>query len=203
MKSLKAYLIENKKLYKFIIKIAGTLNDSSDFINDLKTNLEKYKVVNFEKVASTPIQKHPIDFPDQINSEVNIFHVTLEYPTIPAEIISIIHQLGVDESAIKVHNENDPGLEQDTLEYMRNRSDNKKSSALLNDEKYSETSKINHKEYYGNDHISGFLKDLQGIAKKRKSDDPEISEYKLPKNKSDKLGVKSAIGGKNGFSQIS
>lgn len=198
MKSLKEYLTENKKIYNFIVKIAGAIND--DFEDKLKLNLEKYKLVNFEKVTTTPIQKEPIDFPNQSNTEVSVYRISVDYPAIPTEISNIISQLGIHDAQIRVHTESNPNLDYDTNKHITDRKD-KKATALLNDDKYTEMPKVQHKEYYGNDHITGFLKDLSAIAKKRKSENPEITEYKLPKTKADKQGVKSAIGGKNGFSQ--
>jgi hypothetical protein len=56
--------------------------------------------------------------------------------------------------------------------------------------------KIKGKDYFGDDFNRGFLKDLEKSAKQRKKDQDGPTEYKLPKAKTDKAGLKSAMGSK-------
>jgi len=56
------------------------------------------------------------------------------------------------------------------------------------------TGKIKHKDYFGDDFNRGFLKDLEKSAKQRKKDETGPTEYKLPKAKTNKVGLKSAMG---------
>jgi hypothetical protein len=55
------------------------------------------------------------------------------------------------------------------------------------------TGKIKHKDYFGDDFNKGFLKDLSKTAKQR-TKDGFAAEYKMPKQKTDKVGAKSALG---------
>ena len=62
MKTFKEYLVENKKVYNFKIKIAGDLPEN--FEKNLKEKLDRCGVMTFEKVKTTAIQALPLDFPD-------------------------------------------------------------------------------------------------------------------------------------------
>ncbi len=62
MKTFKEYLAESKKAYSFKIKVAGELPDK--FQENLKTHLDRCKVLTLEKVTTTPVQKLPLDFPE-------------------------------------------------------------------------------------------------------------------------------------------
>ena len=61
MKTLKEYLTESKKVYDFKVKVAGDVPES--FQENLKTALERCKVLKLEKISTTPIQSLPLDFP--------------------------------------------------------------------------------------------------------------------------------------------
>ena len=65
MKTFKEYLVENKKVYSFKIKVAGEIPEN--FQDSVKTKLERCKVMTFEKLNTTPIQKLTLDFPDKNN----------------------------------------------------------------------------------------------------------------------------------------
>ena len=78
MKTFKEYLTEAQKTYSVRIKVAGELPEN--FEKDLKEYMTKYETVSFKKVASTPIQEHPHEFPRLKNMEVTIFDVDAEYP---------------------------------------------------------------------------------------------------------------------------
>ena len=65
MKTFKEYLVENKKIYSFKIKVAGDVPEK--FQEALKSRLDSCKVMTFEKLMTTPIQKLPLDFPGKEN----------------------------------------------------------------------------------------------------------------------------------------
>jgi hypothetical protein len=170
MKTFKEYLTENKKIYSFKVKVAGEIPEN--FQESLKTKLERCKVVTFEKMSTTPIQKFPLDFPGKSNMEVTVFEVVTEYPVTPPEIADMIKGSGVNEDCVR-----EPT-----------------GDALLDEQDMEKgTGKIKHKDYFGDDFNKSFLKDLNKAAKDRKKDGINV-EYKLPKGKQDKAGAKSALG---------
>lgn len=188
MKTFKEYLAESKKAYSFKIKVAGELPEK--FQENLKTQLDRCKVLTLEKVTTTPVQKLPLDFPTLENKEVTVFEVVCEYPITGPEIVSSIRDMGLSEDCFRVRGSGEPS-ELDQLVV-----DNEPSGhSLLNDNQYKETTNIKHKEYFGDDFNKGFLKDLEKSAKNRKKEGMQ-AEYKLPKIKTDKAGTSSPIGAK-------
>ncbi len=188
MKTFKEYLAESKKAYSFKIKVAGELPEK--FQENLKTRLDRCKVMTLEKVATTPVQKLPLDFPTLENKEVTVFEVVCEYPITGPEIVSSIKDMGLEEACFRVRGSGEPS-ELDQL-FLDNEAS---GEPLLNDSQYKETTAIKHKEYFGDDFNKGFLKDLEKSAKARKKDGMQ-TEYKLPKSKTDKAGANSPIGAK-------
>lgn len=189
MKTLQHYLAESKKDYNFVVKIAGPLPD--EFEGTLKSKLEQFKVLSFDKTTTTPIQKQPIDFPNKSNCEVHVFAITCDYPVIPPEIAQRIKATGVDESAIRVHNAEDP-----SLDYIPVGEQVPSGHALLTDPHYKEAPSIDQKDHFGADYNKGFLKGLAAQAKERKKELGQNVEYKITKQKIDKSGLNSAIGSK-------
>ncbi len=188
MKTFKEYLAESKKAYSFKIKVAGELPEK--FQENLKTRLDRCKVLTLEKVTTTPVQKLPLDFPTLENKEVTVFEFICEYPITGPEIVAGIKEMGLSEDCFRVRGSGEPS-ELDQLF-----ADDKPSGqALLNDSNYKETASVKHKEYFGDDFNKGFLKDLEKSAKARKKDGMQ-TEYKLPKTKTDKVGTSSPIGAK-------
>lgn len=182
MKTFKEYLTESKKVYDFKIKVAGELPES--FQENLKTSLGRCGVSKLEKVATTPIQAVPLDFPNHPNTEVHIFEVVCDYPVTAPEIVTDIRALGLDEACFKVRGANEDS-ESPIVE--------PKATSLLTDSQYTEAEKVKQKDYFGDDFNKGFLKDLEKASKARKKEN-EQGEYKLPKGKTDKAGTKSALG---------
>lgn len=183
MKTLHDYLTESKKSYNFAIKIAGPVPE--DFQDKIKSKLEKYKVSSFVYNSTTPIQAQPLDFPNKQNCEVHVYNVACSYPVIPPQIAAEIMECGIYESDIRVHNADDP-----TLAYLPG--DNTTGPTAITDSKREQ---IKAKDYFGDAHVTSFLKDIAKVAKERKKEGQNV-EYKLPKQKEDKLGMNSAIGGK-------
>jgi hypothetical protein len=178
MKSFKEYLVENKKVYSFKVKVAGDLPEK--FQESLKSRLDRCKVATLEKISTTPIQKVPLDFPGHENMEVSIFEVVCEYPITAPEIAEDLKQIGIDEDCFRVRGSSEPS-EIDQL-------------GLGEEQKIaSQSDKVKHKDYFGADFNKGFLKDLEKTNKARKKEQGQ-GEYKLPKAKEDKTGAKSALG---------
>ena len=86
MKNFKEYLQESalQKKYDFRVKVAGDFTTEQE--SKLKTMLGRFQVNAFKKVGSTPIQALPLDFPQVKNCEVNIYEVSLDYPTTQQEL---------------------------------------------------------------------------------------------------------------------
>lgn len=79
MKKFKDILNENKKVYTFLIKVAGDLPDN--FENCLEQSLLKFNIDSLSPAKTTPIMVNPTDFPRLSNIQVNSFNVALLYPT--------------------------------------------------------------------------------------------------------------------------
>lgn len=186
MKTFKEYLVENKKVYSFKIKLAGDVPEK--FQEALKARLDSCKVMTLEKLTTTPIQKLPLDFPEKTNMKVTVFEVVCEYPITPPEIETHVKAMGIDESCFRVRGSGEP-TEVDQLLM-----DNEPTGDALLDEQDMEkgTGKIKHKDYFGDDFNRGFLKDLSKTAKQRNKDGFN-AEYKIPKQKIDKAGVVSPM----------
>ena len=181
MKTFKEYLTESKKVYNFKIKVAGDLPES--FQENLKTSLGRCGVSKLEKIATTPIQALPLDFPNHPNTEVHVFEVVCEYPVTAPELATDVKALGLAETSFRIR-----GVDEDSESPLVEPTD----TALLDEVEYKDL-KIKHKDYFGDDFNKSFLKDLDKTAKARKKEGVQ-TEYKLPKGKTDKNGTKSALG---------
>lgn len=182
MKTFKEYLTENKKAYPFRIKVAGDLPEG--FAKKVKEYLGYCKASLVEK-SKTPIQSQPLDFPDLSNVDVHVFEVVCEYPTTTPQIIERLKCL-VPESHLRVRNGGDPAEAEHAGFELEG-----SGEAILEEPEYND--KVNVKDYFGDDFNKSFLKDLSKAAKERAKEDGK-GEYKLPKAKQDKAGVKSAMG---------
>lgn len=169
MKSFKEYLTESKKQYDFKIKIAGEV--SSEKESEMQILLGRYTVgetANFKK-SKTPIQLVPLDFPQIKNCEVNIYEITLDYPTTAYELTEYLSSnLGVGKSHLVVRRPGEPSEEYQTPIDPR-------EGALLDDPNYKEAGNPQFEDYYGDKYNSGFVKELNDILKlQRKERGEEI-----------------------------
>jgi hypothetical protein len=182
MKSFQEYLTESKKTYPFRIKVAGELPEG--FAKKVKEYLGYCKASLIEK-SKTPIQTQALDFPDLNNVEVHVFEVVCEYPTTAPQIIERIKCL-VPESHLRVRNGGEPAEAEHAGFELEG-----SGEAILEEPEYDD--KVKAKDYFGDDFNKSFLKDLSKQSKERAKEEGK-GEYKLPKAKQDKVGVKSAIG---------
>ena len=162
MKSFKEYLSEGKKQYDFRVKIAGDVTPHQE--DQLKSLLDRYTLSGFKKTAKTPIQSLPLDFPHVRNAEVNIYEVTLDYPTTQYELTEYLSaELGVGKQHLVVRRPGEPSEEyQEPVE--------KREGALLNDPDYKEAGNPQFEDYYGDKYNSGFVKELNDILKLQRKD---------------------------------
>lgn len=167
MRQFKDYLTESKKKYDFRIKIAGDFTAEQEAY--LKTALNKYSVAEFKRAGKTPIQALPQDFPQVKNCEVNIYEVSLDYPTTQFELTEYIaNHCGINKSHLAVKRPGEPSEEyQEPAE--------KRQGALLDDPEYKEAANAKFEDYYGDKYNSGFVKELNDILKlQRKARGEEI-----------------------------
>jgi hypothetical protein len=160
MKSFTEYLTESKKQYDFRIKIAGDVTAEQEDV--MKRLLGRFAVgetlARFKK-SKTPIQSVPLDFPQVKNCEVNIYEVTLDYPTTQHELTEYLSaELGVGKQNLVVRRPGEP-----TEEYQHE--EPKREGALLNDPDYKEAGSPKFEDYYGDKYNTGFVKELNDILK--------------------------------------
>ena len=169
MKNFKEYLQESamQKKYDFRVKVAG--NFTSEQETKLKSMLERFQVNAFKKVGTTPIQALPLDFPQVKNCEVNIYEVSLDYPTTQQELTEYLSTgLEVSKQRLVVRRPGEPSEEYQQVE-------EKREGALLNDAEYKESPNANFEDFYGTKYNSGFVKELNDLLKlERKARGEEI-----------------------------
>jgi len=169
MKNFKEYLQENimQKKYEFRVKVAGDFTSEQE--SKLKTMLERFQVNAFKKVGTTPIQALPLDFPQVKNCEVNIYEISLDYPTTQQELTEYLSSgLEVSKQRLVVRKPGEP-----TEEYQHK--EPKREGALLDDPDYKEAGSPQFEDYYGDKYNTGFVKELNDILKlQRKARGEEI-----------------------------
>jgi len=168
MKNFKDYLSESKKQFDFRVKVAGTFTTEQEAT--LKTLLNKFAMSGFKKTATTPIQALPLDFPQVKNCEVNIYEVSLDYPTTQQELTEYLTtELGVNKQNLVVRRPGEPSEEYQHIEA------NPRTGALLDDPNYKEAGDPQFEDYYGDKYNTGFVKELNDILKlQRKARGEEI-----------------------------
>jgi hypothetical protein len=159
MKNFKEYLQESaqQKKYEFRVKVAGDFTSEQEA--KLKSMLERYQVNAFKKVGTTPIQALPLDFPQVKNCEVNIYEVSVDYPTTQQELTEYLSVgLEVSKQRLVVRKPGEPSEQYQEVS-------EKREGALLNDSEYKEAPNANFDDFYGSKYNSGFVKELNDILK--------------------------------------
>jgi hypothetical protein len=100
MKSLKTYITESLKSYKYTIKIAGDVD--KNFIDMFKYNLNKFDPIRIADPVKTPIQKDPYGFPNLSNQSVTIIKADFRYPATEPMIQQIAQLLGYQVDMVRV-----------------------------------------------------------------------------------------------------
>jgi hypothetical protein len=186
MKTFKEHLLESQKRYDFRIKIAGDFTTEQE--SNLKKVLDKYAVSGWKKAGKTPIQELPLDFPQIKNCEVNIYEVTLDYPTTQHELTEFIaNQCGVNKSHLAVRRPGEP-----TEEYQH--VEEKREGALLTDPDYKEAPNAKFEDFYGDKYNTGFVKELNDLLKlQRKERGEEIPTTEAAKFNTDSDAGKTSV----------
>ena len=193
MKSFTEYLTESKKQYDFRIKIAGEMSTEKE--DTMKRLLGRFTNENTQtgfKKSKTPIQAVPLDFPQVKNCEVNIYEVTLDFPTTQFELTEYLAaELGIGKQNLVVRRPGEP-----SEEYQMPAE--KREGALLLDPDYKEAGNPQFENYYGDKYNTGFVKELNDILKlQRKERGEEIPTEGAAKYNTDaEPGNTSLFGGK-------
>lgn len=162
MRSFKEYLTESKRTYDFKVKIAGDV--SADNEQMLETLLNKFQVASFKKTGKTPIQALPLDFPLIKHAEVNIYEVSLDYPTTQWELHEYLSSnLRIGRDQIVVRNPFEP-----TEEYQAPKQAHE--GTLLQDPNYTEVTRVDSKKYYGTEYNMSFVKALNDTIKAQRKE---------------------------------
>ena len=193
MKSFTQYLTESKKQYDFRIKIAGEMStEKEDTMKRLLGRFTNENTLTGFKKSKTPIQAVPLDFPQVKNCEVNIYEVTLDFPTTQFELTEYLAtELGIGKQNLVVRRPGEP-----SEEYQMPAE--KREGALLLDPNYKEAGNPQFEDYYGDKYNTGFVKELNDILKlQRKERGEEIPTEGAAKYNTDaEPGNTSLFGGK-------
>jgi hypothetical protein len=104
MKSFKEYLVENKKIYKFKIKVAGDC--PKDCVEKIKLALSEYSCASVGTAKTTPISANHKDFPEHKNVAMSVFDACTHYPATSEQILNKVAEgLGMSPGSVKVLNE--------------------------------------------------------------------------------------------------
>lgn len=166
MSSFKQFLSESAKKYDFRVKIAGTFEKDDE--TKLESLLDKFKVSSFKKSGTTPVQSFPLDFPKLRNETVNIYEVTVDYPTTQFELTEYLaNNLKITREHLAVRKPGEPSEEYQTPS-------EKRETALLLDKDYKESPNAKFEDFYGDKYNSGFVKELNDILKLQRKERGEV-----------------------------
>jgi hypothetical protein len=200
MKSLKEFISQVKKDYKYTVKIAAPSMPEQS-INAIEDELKKYNLQKFGGFKESLIQENPLDFPNARNVRVYTADVTVQYPFTIDTIERVISQsASIPRAYVVVYSENDP-RKQYTQDYLDRNSPEFKEDYVP--KLGSEDPKVDHSDLYGDKYNEKFLKDE--LAKRKKQESYTITDDKLfPGLKVDKsthvdtglgpIGTKSPVG---------
>ncbi len=154
MSTLKHYLNESAKEYDFKIKIAGDVAD--DFTTRMETALQKYDVKKLSAGKKTPIQEHPLDFPQLKNISVNIFDLTTNYP-VSAHALKeyIADYMRVSPAMVVVKKPGEP-----SEEYQADMNKTSEYKNMLNTIEMGSASDVKPEEMFGDKANMSLLKEL-------------------------------------------
>ena len=198
-KLFKDYLLaESAKDYSYKIKFA--VNDLSNEQKDaLDRALARFDVRSISTFKNTPIQQHPVDFPNVRNTKVFIAEIVLGYPVSTYELRTYLSdKVGINQQEIAVYNAYDP-RDKSNEEAIAIRdgfsNDDTYETALGND--YP----VEDKPDYGKGYNDKFLKDLEKTRKER--DIVTIENPLSQKTKEDNTSVATDdVGEKGGWSPL-
>ena len=155
MKSLKQYLAESEKTYKFKVQTVAHLTDEA--MDKIEAYLARYNMESVSTPKTSIIQKSPAGFGNIGPSAVTTFEVELKLPTTPPALQEeLANAANIHYGTIRVYNEGEfvEGIE----DLEEEKTDEGKS--VLADENYSDAEKVDHSDNYGNEFVAKFVKNL-------------------------------------------
>jgi hypothetical protein len=172
MKSFKEYLVENKKLYKFKIKIVGDC--PKDCAEKIKLALSEYSCASVGTAKTTPISANHRDFPEHKNVAMSIFDACTHYPATSEQILNKVAQgLGMSAGSVKVLNE------KEQEEVALNHANDEATGESIGGTDYE---KVDNQDLVGNQRLT-FLKSLKSEEKLKQvtGTNDEILAKTMPK----------------------
>ena len=154
MKSFKEYLVENKKIYKFKIKVVGDC--PKDCAEKIKLALSEYSVASVGTAKTTPISANHKDFPEHKNVAMSVFDATTHYPATSEQILNKVAQgLGMSPGSVKVLNE------KEQEEVLLNHANDEATGEAIGGTDYE---KVDNQDLVGDKRLT-FLKSLKNEEK--------------------------------------
>jgi len=161
MKSLRHYLMESARTYRYTIKIAGEVD--KNFMDLFKYNLTKFDPVKIEEPKTTPIQKAPYGFPDLENESITIIKAEFKYPATEPMIQQVAQQLGYNINKVRVLTTDYEDSINSEADKYANQMDAEDKQALLNTETLEDNGKEASKEY-ANQYLDRVLPKKPSVA---------------------------------------
>lgn len=143
MKSLKQYLMESVRTYRYKIKIVG--DTSPKHLDLLRMNLQKFSPVTIGEPKRTPIQAQPWDFPKFSNEPVTIIDCEFNYPATEPMVKQLWRLCNQDENRLRLVDELGSEIED-------------RQEARIHDEQDFEAEAKKASEAYGDSYLN-WLKD--------------------------------------------
>lgn len=100
MQSLKQYIMESVRSYKYTIKIAGDVD--KNFLDLFRYNLQKFDPIDISEPTTTPIQKSPYGFPGLENQSVTIIKANFRYPATEPMIQQVAQLCGYNVNMVRM-----------------------------------------------------------------------------------------------------
>lgn len=145
MKSLRQYLTESVRTYRYTIKIAGDCE--KNFLELFKHNLSKFDPVKIDEPKTTPIQKNVVGFDDLENESVTIIKAEFKYPATEPMIQQCAQASGCQINRVRVLTTDFSDGMDDATDKIQNQYDTSKDKALLNTIELEDNGKEASKEY--------------------------------------------------------
>lgn len=185
------FLQESDREYAYRIKFA--VNDlTADQKDAMENALAKFDVRSVGAWKNTPIQQHPLDFPNVRNTKVFTSDFVLGYPASVDQLrVYLSDKVGISQQEIAVYNSYDPrdayNIE---AEAIRAGKDENYETALGNDYPADE------KPLYGKEYNDKFLKAMEEERKERAT--VEFESPLFPGTKVDNTSVATPDVGEHG-----
>jgi hypothetical protein len=158
MRSLKQYITESLKSYKYTIKIAGDVD--KNFIDMFKYNLNKFDPIRISDPTKTPIQKSPYGFPNLSNQSVTVIKADFRYPATEPMIQQIAQLLGYNINMVRVISTDfDDSINSEQVGYANEMSHN---PLLLHPELEEQPGAKEANKAYGDSYLTSIKDQMKG-----------------------------------------